>query len=274
MAVNIEDIKKLREMTKAGLADCKNALAEANNDFDKAMELIRERGKAIAAKRSDRTASEGCVLGGTKGNFAAIVALKCETDFVARGEEFISLTQKMLEAALENQPKDQEALNNLKIGNDTISQLVTLESGTTHEKLELDYYCFVSGESVTAYNHPGNKLAAIVAFNQANTDATVMHEVAMQVAAMNPVALKAEDVPEDIIEKEKEIARAKAIEAGKPENILDRIADGAINKYYKEYTLLKQEYNRDPKIDMSQYMEKASKGLTATGFKRVTLNEE
>jgi elongation factor Ts len=274
MGVTIEDIKRLRTMTGAGLSACKDALAQADSDFDKAMEIIREKGQAIAAKRSDRSATEGCVLGGTNGKFAATVALKCETDFVASNADFIKLTQQILDAALKEQPADLEALKNVKIGNDSIAQMVTDRSGITGEKLELDLYTHIEGESVYVYIHPGNKLVATVAFNQPNTDSNVMKEVAMQVAAMNPVAISPAEVPADILEEEKKIAKDKAREAGKPENLLDRIAEGSLNKYYKEYTLLNQEYTRDTKINMAQFMDKSSKGLTVTAFKRVTLNAE
>ena len=274
MAASIEDIKKLRTMTGAGLSACKDALNEANNDFKRAMEIIREKGQAVAAKRSDRTASEGCVLGAVKGSTGAIVALKCETDFVARGEKCVKLTQDILNLALENKPASLDALKQLKIGNDTVETLITDLSGITGEKFELGDCQIIEAPSLYAYIHPGNKLVALVGFNQENADANVMKEVAMQVAAMNPIALSPKDVPAENIEQEKKIARDKAIEAGKPENILDRIAEGAVQKYYKEYCLLNQEYNRDPKINMSQFMDKASKGLTVTAFKRVTLNAE
>lgn len=274
MAASIADIKKLRELTGAGLSACKDALNETNGDFEAAKEIIRKKGQAIAAKRSDRTAAEGYVLAGTKGNRATLIALQCETDFVAKTDRFVNLAKAIYEVAENEKPADIEALRNMKIGNDVISQLVTDNSGATGEKLELNIVMSVEGESVFAYNHFGNKLGCIVAFNQANVDAEVMKQVAMQIAAMNPVAVKKEEVPADIIAEELKIAREKAIEAGKPENMIDRIAEGALNKYYKEYCLLDQAYNVDPKISMAQYMDKASKGLTVTAFKRFNLNAE
>ena len=266
MAVTMADISKLRTMTGAGMMDCKKALEEAGNDFDKAMEIIRKKGQAIAAKRSDREASEGCVLAASNGGFAAIVALNCETDFVAKNEDFIALTKQILDKAIEEKPADLEALKATKIGDSTIEQLVTDKSGITGEKMELSVYSQIKGESTVAYIHPGNKLAAIIAFNQAGIDAQVAKDVAMQVAAMNPIAIDKDSVPADVIEKEKEIAKDKARQAGKPENLLDRIADGAMNKYFQENTLLNQAFIKESKISVAQYMDSASKGLTVTAM--------
>ena len=274
MAVTMADISKLRTMTGAGMMDCKKALEEAGNDFDKAMEIIRKKGQAIAAKRSDREASEGCVLAASNGGFAAVVALNCETDFVAKNEDFIALTKQILDKAIEEKPADLEALKATKIGDSTIEQLVTDKSGITGEKMELSVYSQIKGESTIAYIHPGNKLAAIIAFNQAGVDAQVAKDVAMQVAAMNPIAIDKDSVPADVIEKEKEIEKDKARQAGKPENLLDRIADGAMNKYFQENTLLNQAFIKESKISVAQYMDSASKGLTVTAMSRVTLNEE
>ena len=274
MAVTMADISKLRTMTGAGMMDCKKALEEAGNDFDKAMEIIRKKGQAIAAKRSDREASEGCVLAASENGFAAIVALNCETDFVAKNEDFIALTKQILDKAIEEKPATLEALKATKIGDSTIEQLVTDKSGITGEKMELSVYSQIKGESTIAYIHPGNKLAAIIAFNQAGVDAQVAKDVAMQVAAMNPIAIDKDSVPADVIEKEKEIAKDKARQAGKPENLLDRIADGAMNKYFQENTLLNQAFIKESKISVAQYMDSASKGLTVTAMSRITLNEE
>ena len=164
MAVTMAEISKLRTMTGAGMMDCKNALTEANGDMEQAIELIRKRGQAIAAKRSDREASEGCVLAGVKDGFAAIVALKCETDFVAKNADFIALTQLILDTTLANKPANLDALNALAIEGRTIAELVTDRSGVTGEKMEIGYYEFVEGATVVEYIHPGNKLATVVAF--------------------------------------------------------------------------------------------------------------
>lgn len=274
MAVTMADITKLRKMTGAGMMDCKKALEEANNDFDGAIEIIRKRGQAIAAKREDREAAEGCVLATSKGDYAAIVALKCETDFVAQNKDFVALTQKILDAAIENKPADLEALKAIKLDGRTIAELVTDQSGVTGEKMELGYFDSLLAASTIFYIHPGNKLATIVGFNQADVEHQVARDVAMQVAAMNPIAVRPEEVPSDIIEKELEIAREKAREAGKPENLIDRIAQGSLQKYYKEFTLLQQEFVKDPKQTIEQYLKAQNKELTVTAFRRFTLNAE
>ncbi|MCD8288073.1 MAG: translation elongation factor Ts [Porphyromonadaceae bacterium] len=274
MAVTIADITKLRKMTGAGMMDCKKALEESNSDFERAIEIIRKRGQAIAAKREDREAAEGCVLATYKEDYAAIVALKCETDFVAQNKDFIALTQKILDAAMENKPADMEALKALKIEGRTIAERITDQSGITGEKMELGYFDSLSAASTIFYVHPGNKLATIVGFNKPNVEYQVARDVAMQVAAMNPVSVRPEEVPANIIAKELEIARDKAREAGKPENLLDRIAQGSLQKYYKEFTLLQQEFVKNPKQSIEQYLKAQDKDLTVTEFRRFTLNAE
>lgn len=272
MAVTMADISHLRKMSGAGMMDCKKALEEAGNDFDKAMEIIRKKGQAVAAKRSDREASEGCVLAAENAGFAAIVALKCETDFVAKNEQFVALTQDILNVAMSVKPETVEALLASPLADGrAIQEHITDRVGVTGEKMELGFYQFVNGVSSVSYIHPGNKLATIVAFNEA-VDHTVARDVAMQVAAMNPVAVRAEEVPQNVIDTEMEIARDKARQSGKPENLLDRIAQGALQKYYKENTLLQQEFIKDSKISIEEYLRQQSKTLTILAFSRVTLN--
>ena len=272
MAVTMADIQKLRKMSGAGMMDCKNALEEADNDFEKAMEIIRKKGQAVAAKRSDRDASEGCVLATENGGFAAIVAVKCETDFVAKGADFIAMTQNILDVAIANKPDNKEDLLNATCSDGrTVAERITDRIGITGEKMELGYYEFVNDASTISYIHPGNKLATIVAFNKA-LERQVARDIAMQVAAMNPVSVTPADVPQKVIHTEMEIARDKARQAGKPENMLDRIAEGALQKFYKESTLLQQEFIKDSKLTVEQYLKQQDKELTVTAFKRVTLN--
>lgn len=273
MAVTMAEISKLRTMTGAGMMDCKNALTEAENDFDKAVEIIRKKGQAVAAKRSDREASEGCVLAADKDDFAAVLALKCETDFVAKNADFVALAQSILDVAMAEKPASLDALKALSIEGRNIQELITERIGITGEKMELDFYEFVQGAACVSYIHPGNKLATVVAFNQ-TLDHKVARDVAMQVAAMSPVSLDRSGVPADVIEKELEIGRDKARQEGKPENMLDKIAQGRLNKFYQESTLLEQTFIKDSKITVAQYLQSVDKALTATAFKRVTLNEE
>ena len=274
MSVTIEDIKKLRKMTGAGLSDCKNALNETAGNFEEAIEIIRAKGKAVAAKRSDREAAEGCVLAAHSEGFAAIVSLQCETDFVAKNEGHIALTQQILDVAMKEQPASKEELLKLPLADGrAVAEHITDRIGSTGEKMELGNYEFLKAPYTTSYIHFGNKLAAIVAFNEAIND-EMAREVAMQVASMNPVAVCENDVPAHVLEEERKVAMDRARESGKPEAICERIVEGSIQKFYKENTLLHQPFVRDPKMDVQGYLHTASKTLTATGFKRVNLNED
>lgn len=274
MAVSIQDIAKLRKMTGAGLTDCKHALEESNNDFDKAIEIIRKKGQAIAAKRSDRDASEGCVLAAHQNGFAAVVALLCETDFVAKNEGHIKLTQDILDQAMLKRPKSKEELLALPLADGRqIQEHITDRIGSTGEKMELGFYEYLESEFNSSYIHPGNMLGVVIAFNEP-IDERIARNVAMQVASMNPVAVSEDKVPQSIVDEELKIAREKAIEQGKPDNIIDRIAQGALEKYFKENTLLKQSLIMDNKIDVATYLKQASSTLTVVDFKRVNLNEE
>jgi|SRR5574344_1308152 elongation factor Ts len=272
MAVTMAEIQKLRSMTGAGMMDCKKALTDAEGDTEKAIEEIRKRGKAIAAKRSEREASEGCVLAAVKDGFAAIVALKCETDFVAKNADFVALTKQILDKALESQAITMDELKAQTIEGRTIADLITERSGVTGEKMELGYYETVKGESVVEYIHPGNKLAAIIAFAEAGVEHQVARDIAMQVAAMNPIALDRASVPAHIVEKELEIGREKAREEGKPEAMLDKIAQGRLNKFYQEVTLIEQSFIKESKESVGTYAK--ANHATPIDFKRVTLNEE
>ena len=274
MAVTMADITKLRKMTGAGMMDCKNASTEADGDFDGAMKIIREKGQAVAAKRSDREASEGCVLVKVADGFGAIIALKCETDFVAQNADFIKLTQDILDAAVANKCKTLEEVKALPMGDATIAQAVTDRSGITGEKMELDGYMTLEGPAIATYNHQNkNFLCTMVVLNKV-VDAKVGHEIAMQVAAMNPIAVDEAGVPADVLEKEKEIAADKARQEGKPENMIEKIAMGRISKFYKEVCLLKQEYIQDGKMTVAEYLKSVDKDLTVTAFKRFTLRAE
>ncbi|MDR0744274.1 MAG: translation elongation factor Ts, partial [Tannerella sp.] len=270
MAVTLADITKLRKMSGAGMMDCKNALEEAGGDFDKAMEIIRKKGQAVAAKRSDREASEGCVLAAENGDFAAITAVKCETDFVAKNADFIAMTQSFLDLAMANKPASKDELLAMSLSDGrTVENHITDRIGVTGEKMELGFYEFVKDVSTISYIHPGNKLATIVSFNK-EINRQAARDVAMQVAAMNPISITPADVSQHVIDSEMEIARDKARQAGKPENLLDRIAEGALQKFYKENTLLQQEFIKDSKLTIEQYLKQQDKDLTVTSFKRVT----
>jgi len=272
MAVTMAEISKLRTMTGAGMMDCKNALIEADNDFEKAVEIIRKKGQAVAAKRSDREASEGCVLAASNGGFAAVLALKCETDFVAKNADFVALTQSILDVAMASKPTTFAELSALTINGRMVSEVITDRSGITGEKMELDYYEFVQGGTTSAYIHPGNKLATLVAVAEEGVDAQVVRDVAMQAAAMNPVSLDRSSVPQKVIDTELEVGREKAREEGKPEAMLEKIAQGRLNKFYQESTLLEQAFIKDNKTTVEAYLK--ANNATAVAFKRVTLNQD
>ena len=253
--------------------DCKKALAEADGDFDKAMEIIRKKGQLVAAKRSDRETSEGCVLVKAADGFGAIIALKCETDFVAKNEDFVKLTNDILDAAIAAKCKTIEEIQALPLGEGTVQDAIVARIGITGEKMELDGYKTLEGASIYVYNHQKkNQLCTMVALNQANDEAG--HELAMQVAAAAPLALTSEDLDPAAIAKERAVAEDKAREEGKPENMIARIADGRIQKFYKEVCLLQQGYIQNEKISVADFLKGFDKELTATGFQRFTLRAE
>ncbi len=272
MAITAADVNKLRQMTGAGMMDCKKALTEADGDFEKAIEIIRKSGQAVANKRADRDATEGCILSKTEGGFGVLVALCCETDFVAKNDSYIALTTSILDLALAKKPATKEELLALPLQNSTVGEVIIAQIGVIGEKLELSSYQFIKAESVTAYIHPGNKLATLVGLNQTGIDAQVAKDVAMQVAAMNPVSVDSSSVPAEVIAKELDIAKELARNEGKPEAMLEKIAQGRLNKFFKESTLLEQDFVKDNKKSIKAYLETVSKGLTVTEFKRFSLN--
>lgn len=272
--ISAADVAKLRKITLAGMMDCKKALEESNGDFDKAIEIIRKKGQAVATKRADREATEGVVLSKVTpdGKFGAMTVLNSETDFVAKNAEFISLATKILDLALAKKPSSLDELKALPLENSTVEEKIIEFVGIIGEKLNLSYYEKVEAPHVQAYIHPGNKLATIVGFSKAGADVQVYKDVAMQVAAMSPVAVDKEDVPESVIAQEIEIGKEQARRDGKPEEMLEKIAQGKLGKFYKESTLLNQEYIKDNKQTIRQYLQSVDKSLTVTGFKRFNLN--
>jgi len=272
--INAADVAKLRRMTGAGMMDCKKALEEATGDFEKAQEIIRKRGQAIANKRADREATEGVVLAKTTadGTRGMMISLNCETDFVAKNADFIALGNSILNVALKSGTADLDALKSTSADGRKVSELIIEKSGITGEKFELSFFGTISAPAVQAYIHPGNKLATLVGFSKAGLDIQVYKDVAMQVAAMNPVSVDKDDVPEKILAQELEIAREQARNEGKPADMLDKIAQGKLNKFFKESTLMNQEFIKDSKLSIRQYLESKDKGLKVTGFIRYTLN--
>ena len=272
MEIKAADVMKLRHATNAGMMDCKKALQEAEGDFDIAVDIIRKRGLIVASKRADREAKEGCVLAHAEGKKGVLVSLNCETDFVAKNENFINFTKQILDTAFENMPADKDALLALQIGGRSIADQISEQTGVIGEKLELAYYGKIEAEATIAYIHPGNKLATVIGFNK-DADTQVKKDIAMQAAAMAPIAVDKNDVPQEVIAHELEIGRDKAREEGKPENMLDKIAEGRLNKFYQESTLLNQAFVKDAKQTIKAYLASQDKDLTVTGFIRFTLND-
>ena len=275
MSFTTADVVKLRKVTGAGMMDCKNALTDADGNFDRALEIIREKGKLVASKRADREASEGVVLAKVTEDkkLGALVVLNCETDFVAKNDDFVAFAGNILNIALENKAENLDALKGMELDGRTIEAQVTEQTGVIGEKIELSYYGKISAETVVAYIHPGNKLATLVGFNKADVEVQVAKDVAMQVAAMAPIAVNTDSIPQSEIDKELEIAKERYRQEGKPEAMLDKIAQGSLNKWYKEVTLLNQTYVKDGKISIKDFLAQNDKELTVTAFERYTLND-
>ena len=271
MAISAADVMKLRKATGAGMMDCKNALTETDGDFDAAVQIIREKGKAIANKRADREASEGVVLSKAAGNKVGMVVLNCETDFVAKNEGFVKFADSILDLALASDVTTLEGALALEMEGRTVADQVTEQTGIIGEKLELKHFEVIAAEYTVAYIHPGNKLATMVGFNK-ETETQVGKDVAMQIAAMNPIAIDKDDVSADVVEKELEIAKEKFRQEGKPENMLDKIAQGALNKFFKESTLMNQAYVKDAKMTIKDFLGSADKDLKVTAFSRYSLD--
>ncbi|MBL7905794.1 MAG: elongation factor Ts [Bacteroidales bacterium] len=273
--ITAADVNKLRQMTGAGMMDCKHALQENDGDFEKAIDYLRKKGQKLATKRADKDANEGIVLARTNEakNFAAIFMLNCETDFVAKNQEFVDFTNLLMAKAIEKMPKTSDEFKALDLNGRSVMDNITEMVGKTGEKMELAHFEVISAPRVFAYNHPGNRLATILGLSNADVEGVDQagHEVAMQIAAMAPIAVDKDDVPSEVIEREIEIGKEQARLEGKPEDMVEKIALGKLNKFYKESTLLNQEFVRDNKLSVREYLVKLDKGLTVTAFKRFML---
>jgi elongation factor Ts len=273
MAITAADVNKLRQQTGAGMMDCKKALEESNGDFEQAVDYLRKKGAKVAANRQDRDAKEGVVLAKTDGSGkkGIVISVNCETDFVAKNADFIQFAETVANIALEKNAGSIDALKALPYNSEiTVADKFMEQVGKIGEKIDISYFNTVSAEKVVAYNHPGNRLAVIVGFNKAIDDEAAKN-VAMQTAAMAPVAVDKDDVDASTLERELEIAREQIRAEGKPEEMVEKIAAGKLNKFYKESTLLNQEYIKDNKLSIRQYLQGLDKGLTVTGFKRFSL---
>lgn len=273
MAITAADVNKLRQQTGAGMMDCKKALEESNGDFEQAVDYLRKKGAKVAANRQDRDAKEGVVLAKTSADNkkGIVVSVNCETDFVAKNADFIAFAETVANIALDKQPADIDALKALPYNSEiTVADKFMEQVGKIGEKIDIGYYQLISAEHVVGYIHPGNRLSVVVGFNK-NVTAEVSKNIAMQAAAMAPVALDKDDVDTKTLERELEIARETTRAEGKPEDMVEKIAQGKLNKFYKESTLLNQEYFIDNKQTVRQYLQSVEKDLTLTAFKRYSL---
>jgi elongation factor Ts len=274
--ITAADVNKLRKQTGAGMMDCKKALVEAEGDFDKAIDVLRKQGQKVAAKRGDRDANEGLILAKTTadGKKAVMVVVNCETDFVAQNADFNTFATTILDAAIANSPASLDALKALSYNGEalTIAEKITEQTGVIGEKIDVSGYEVVEAESTIAYNHPGNRLASIVALNKASDAVSdAGKQVAMQIAAMDPIALDEASVDSSVIEKEMALGREMALAEGKPEAILDKIAEGKVKRFLKDNTLLNQMSLKDNKKTVAQALNEVESGLTVTDFKRIML---
>lgn len=275
MEIKATDVAKLRKMTGAGMMDCKNALVEADGDFERAKEIIREKGKLIAAKRADRDTTEGSVIAQTNSDHTKgiLVCLGCETDFVAKNEEFKTLAQSIADVALAKLPENMEALKaEVLNGGLTVEETVTQQTGKSGEKHDLGFYGKLEAPYIASYIHMNHKVATIVGFNKVISEETGK-DIAMQITAMNPVSISKNDCPASVIEKELDIYREQIRAEGKPENMVEQIAQGKLNKFFKEQTLEEQTFVKEGKISVAEYLKSVDPEVKITGFYRFSLND-
>jgi len=276
--ISAADVNKLRQQTGAGMMDCKKALTETNGDFEAAIDFLRKKGAKVAASRQDRESNEGVVIARSSadGKFGVIIELNCETDFVAKNAEFVAFGNQIANAAVEAKPASLEELNALAVDTETgraaISDVIIEKTGKIGEKIGVSKYTTVEGEKVIAYIHGNFRLGVLVGLS-ANVDGAdeAGKDVAMQIAAMNPVAIDKDGVDASTIERELEIAKDQIRAEGKPEEMVEKIAAGKLNKFYKDSTLLNQEFVKDSSKNVAQFLSSVDKGLTVTAFKRVAL---
>lgn len=275
MSISAADVNKLRQMTGAGLMDCKKALAETGGDFEAAIDFLRKKGAKISASRADRQASEGAVIALTTSDnkTGVIIKLTCETDFVGKNEAFVAFANEIATAALNNEPATLEDLKNLSIAGGTIASRLLDEVAKIGEKIDVVNYELLKGENIVGYIHGANRLGVLVEMNLAPSEANnaAGKDVAMQIAAMNPVAVDKDGVDSTTVEREMEIGREQARAEGKPENIIDKIAQGKLEKFYKDSTLLNQEFVKDGSKTVAKMLNDIENGLTVKSFCRIQL---
>ena len=272
--ISASDVNKLRQQTGAGMMDCKKALVEANGDFEAAVDYLRKKGAKVAASRQDRDSNEGVVIAksSTDGKIGIVVEVNCETDFVAKNADFVAFAEKIADVALANNPATVEELKALTLDGKVISEALIEQTGVIGEKIDVSKFEIVTGEKVVAYIHGNYRLGVLVGLS-ANVEGAeeAGKDVAMQIAAMNPIAIDKDGVDQHTVEREIAIAKEQIIAEGKPAEMAEKIAQGKLNKFFKETTLLNQEFVKDSSKNIAQFLDSVSKGLTVTAFKRVQL---
>ncbi|MBN2729836.1 MAG: elongation factor Ts [Bacteroidales bacterium] len=272
--ITAADVYKLRDMTGVGVMDCKKALVEAEGDFDAAIDILRKKGQKLASKRAEREANEGIVIAKISDDksFGAVMMLNCETDFVGKNEDFVANANKFIDVAMEAKAKSMDEFTALQIDGRTIADHVIDLVGKIGEKITLSRYEIVEAENVVFYNHHSNRISALVGFNKGSEAIDIAgKDVAMQIAAMAPVAIDKDDVSEEIIAKEIEVGKEQARQEGKPEDMLEKIAQGKLGKFFKESTLLNQAFIKDNKSTVAEYLKSVDADLKVTKFYRIAL---
>jgi elongation factor Ts len=274
MAITAQEVNKLRQMTGAGMMDCKKALTEAEGDFEKAIDILRKKGQKVSASRADRETKEGTIVThvSADGSVGILLSLTCETDFVAKNEGFVEFANNLLDVATKNNAATTEEILALPYESITVQEKIVEMTGKIGEKIEISHYIVVKGETVVPYIHSNGKLGVLVALTQKGAGVEEAgKDVAMQIAAMNPVAVDKDGVDATTIEREIEIGKDQARQEGKPEEMLEKIALGKLQKFYKENTLLSQAFVKDNSKTITQYLDGVSKGLSVNEFKRVSI---
>lgn len=272
--ISASEVNKLRQQTGAGMMDCKKALVEANGDFDAAIDYLRKKGAKVAASRQDRESNEGVIIAKASedGKKGIIVEVNCETDFVAKNEDFIAFAESIANTALAQDVKDLEGIKNMDINGTKVADLLLDQTGKIGEKIDVSNVEFVNSEKVVPYIHGNYRLGVLVCLSQDGENVEEAgKDVAMQIAAMNPLAIDKDGIDQAVIDRELEIAKEQIRAEGKPENLLEKIAQGKLNRFFKDNTLLQQDFVKDSSLSVSKFLDSVSKGLTVTDFKRLQL---
>lgn len=274
VTISAGDVNKLRQLTGAGMMDCKKALTETNGDFEAAVDWLRKKGQKVSEKRADREVNEGVAIAQVNADatIGVVLAVGCETDFVAKNDNYIQFAQSIADLALNNQPADKDALLALPLGDVTVAEAIAEQTGKIGEKIEITEYSLIEAASVTPYNHSNGKVSVLVGMNKSG-DAVVetAKDVTMQIAAMSPIAIDKDDVPEEVKQREMEIGKEQARAEGKPEQILEKIAAGKLEAYFRDNTLLNQKFVKDNSKSIKDVLAGVDKDLQVTAFKRIGL---